>query len=409
MQSNSSDLIWFNHLLFFNNKSEIMKYFLQYVYCTWILTWSQRVTISAAAECKAAVYIHEISEAMFWTLRNITYDWGSSDDYRLHRKAQQANFGGLYTGMNIHTGEKVSVKVYNREQYSPAHINNELAILQSICGSPNVIKLVDVLRDTVDEERPMAVLERIDKISSYLEPAIDRPITAQDIQHFMWELLQPLIFLHQKRRIIHRGINPSIVAVDTSTMQIKLIDFQSATYLIKGRRHSYHSPSDATVGTSCYRAPEVLLGIEKQTPMMDMWALGTMLAELVFQKRPFFEGCAVATSLGEEFASIVKVLGHRGLNRFTHKYNVSIPVELIYEKSNPPYVHKNINTYFDSLITPSNEHLATKDALSLIGSLLRYDYIARRKGTEVFYSKYFRSLREERGIVDGSDPWLTDR
>lgn len=46
---------------------------------------------------------------------------------------------------------------------------------------------------------------------------------------------------------------------------------------------------DEQVVTLWYRAPEILLGTQTYAPPVDLWAVGTILVEMV-TKRPLFPG-----------------------------------------------------------------------------------------------------------------------
>ncbi|CAN0547831.1 unnamed protein product, partial [Ectocarpus sp. 8 AP-2014] len=46
---------------------------------------------------------------------------------------------------------------------------------------------------------------------------------------------------------------------------------------------------DSQVVTLWYRAPEILLGTQTYAPPVDLWAVGTILVEMV-TKRPLFPG-----------------------------------------------------------------------------------------------------------------------
>ena len=93
-----------------------------------------------------------------------------------------------------------------------------------------------------------------------------------------------LAYVHSKG-IIHRDVKPDNIRVD-ATGQVKLVDFgiaKSDDLSLTG--------AGFTVGTPYYMAPEQIRGL-KPTPLVDVYAFGVLLFELVTGVRPF-EGQAV--------------------------------------------------------------------------------------------------------------------
>ena len=90
------------------------------------------------------------------------------------------------------------------------------------------------------------------------------------------------MFCHQ-RRIIHRDLKPANLLIDKKG-SIKMADFGLArafNYPLRAYTHE--------IVTLYYRAPEILLGSPEYGCAVDVWSLGTILAEMV-NLTPLFKG-----------------------------------------------------------------------------------------------------------------------
>jgi serine/threonine protein kinase len=131
-------------------------------------------------------------------------------------------------------------------------------------------------------------------------------------------------------RICHRDLKPDNLLVDPLRLRLKLIDFGCAKVLVKGQ------PNVSYICSRYYRAPELLLGAtecgsrrhhlarvrararhslarpcptrrprRRYTCAVDMWSIGTILAELLLGHLPF-QG---QDSTQQHLVEIMKLLG----------------------------------------------------------------------------------------------------
>ena len=114
--------------------------------------------------------------------------------------------------------------------------------------------------------------------------------------------------------IIHRDIKPSNILIDPKTLEIKLCDFglsrsdpeslpkaptpycknmrkEAARELIASRpkREKRKRALSNHIATRSYRAPEVILQEPQYGTSVDMWALGCILLEILFQSKDYSE------------------------------------------------------------------------------------------------------------------------
>lgn len=90
------------------------------------------------------------------------------------------------------------------------------------------------------------------------------------------------------------------------------------------------------------------------------------MAGMVFGKEPFFKG----SDNYDQLEQITRVLGTEELFAYLNKYN--IPLEVTLEKVLGD--HRAVK--LASLVTPANAHLATPDALDILGKMMQYDHVS---------------------------------
>jgi len=87
--------------------------------------------------------------------------------------------------------------------------------------------------------------------------------------------------------------------VDPACLRLKLIDFGCAKVLVRGQ------PNVSYICSRYYRAPELLFGATEYSCAVDMWSVGTILAELLLGHLPF-QG---QDSTQQHLVEILKLLG----------------------------------------------------------------------------------------------------
>ena len=106
-------------------------------------------------------------------------------------------------------------------------------------------------------------------------------LNAKSARDILAGLFRALAHIHSKG-IIHRDIKPANILLGNAEGPAFLADFGIAW----SPDDPASEPSDqkiTDVGTTCYRAPELLFGHKAYGPGMDLWAAGCVVAECVWR------------------------------------------------------------------------------------------------------------------------------
>jgi len=152
------------------------------------------------------------------------------EEYRLVKRLGTGVFGEGYLGHNVKYDYPCVIKIFTERMHHEKMIN-EIVILQTLCGGPNIIKVHDVLRES-NKEIPAIVFEFVNVSNpTHLYPTL----TDKDVKYYMKHLLKALEYVH-KEGIIHRDIKPSNVLIDHANRKLKLIDFGLSVFHHNGKQ-----------------------------------------------------------------------------------------------------------------------------------------------------------------------------
>uniref|UniRef100_A0A673KSS3 non-specific serine/threonine protein kinase n=1 Tax=Sinocyclocheilus rhinocerous TaxID=307959 RepID=A0A673KSS3_9TELE len=199
----------------------------------------------------------------YWDYESHVIEWGNQDDFQLVRKLGRGKYSEVFEAINITNNEKVVVKIL--KPVKKKKIKREIKILENLRGGPNIITLLDIVKDPV-------------VIPSLLcfHQQLYQTLTDYDIRFYMYEILKALDFCHSMG-IMHRDVKPHNIMID----------------------HEHRKMYDYS---------------------LDMWSLGCMLASMLFRKEPFFHG----HDNYDQLVRIAKVLGTEDLYDCIDKYNIEL-------------------------------------------------------------------------------------
>lgn len=121
----------------------------------------------------------------------------------------------MFEGINVVNYQKCVIKVL--KPVKKKKIKREIKILQNLAGGPNVVALLDVVRDS-QSKTPSLVFEYVNNTDfRTLYPRF----SDYDVRFYVFELLKALDFCHSKG-IMHRDVKPHNVMIDHEKRKVGL-------------------------------------------------------------------------------------------------------------------------------------------------------------------------------------------
>nr|XP_061805091.1 serine/threonine-protein kinase BRSK2-like [Nerophis lumbriciformis] len=209
-------------------------------------------------------------------------DLGQSNQYvgpyRLEKTLGKGQTGLVKLGVHCITGQKVAIKIVNREKLSESvlmKVEREIAILKLI-EHPHVLKLHDVYENN---KYLYLVLEHVSggELFDYLVKK--GRLTPKEARKFFRQIISALDFCHSYS-ICHRDLKPENLLLDEKN-NIRIADFGMASLQV----------GDSLLETSCgsphYACPEVIRGEKYDGRRADVWSCGVILFALLVGALPF--------------------------------------------------------------------------------------------------------------------------
>ena len=105
----------------------------------------------------------------------------------------------------------------------------------------------------------------------------DFEFTDEHIKVVLYNLLCSINFLHSAN-VVHRDLKPANILID-GDCNILICDYGLSRTLPKDKKTN--RPLTAHVTSRFYRAPELILDQKDYDTKVDMWSVGTILADLM--------------------------------------------------------------------------------------------------------------------------------
>ncbi|KAG5057557.1 hypothetical protein JHK86_012553 [Glycine max] len=270
---------------------------------------------------KARVYadVNVVRPKEYWDYESLNVQWGEQDDYEVVRKVGRGKYSEVFEGVHCTDGEKCVIKIL--KPVKKKKIKREIKILQNLCGGPNIVQLLDIVRDQ-QSKTPSLIFEYVNNTDfKVLYPTFANLGKSQTSQllFFMFKIpyVMALDYCHSQG-IMHRDVKPHNVMIDHEQRKLRLIDWGLAEFYHPGKEYNVR------VASRYFKGPELLVDLQDYDYSLDLWSLGCMFAGMIFRKEPFFYG----HDNYDQLVKIAKVLGTDGLSAYLDKYRIELDPHL---------------------------------------------------------------------------------
>jgi 5'-AMP-activated protein kinase catalytic alpha subunit len=200
-------------------------------------------------------------------------------NYVLGRDLGKGTFGEVMVGTHSLTGEKVAIKVLEKEKIVDVHdverVAREIHILK-VVRHPTIVQLYEI----IETSKELYLIMEYARGGELFEYIVSRKrVREKDACKFLHQIMSGVDYLH-KLGICHRDLKPENLLMDDHN-NIKIVDF--------GLSNTY-KPGETlqtACGSPCYAAPEMVAGKKYDGLAADMWSCGVIIYAMVCGFLPF--------------------------------------------------------------------------------------------------------------------------
>ena len=301
--------------------------------------------------------------------------------YQPHKAVGSGAYGVVCSAIDNRYNCKVAIKKCTNafeDVIDGKRILREIKLLQHF-DHENVCPLLDMIPPS-DPKKFNDVYLVLNYMESDLHKIIysRNKLTDEHYQYFIYQLLRGLKYIHSCG-VIHRDLKPSNLLVN-SNCDLKICDFGLARGL------DWNQELTEYVVTRWYRAPEIMCSHQDYNEKIDVWSVGTILAEMI-RRKPLFAGDHYIHQLNLIFELIGTPRSSTDLECIS---NVKA---LKYIQKLSPKQSKNFDKYFGV------NHGASAKAVNLLKKMLVFNPNKRISVADALKHPYFKALQNDKKEV----------
>ena len=201
------------------------------------------------------------------------------DNYILNKKLGQGTFGIVVLAIHEITGEKVAIKILEKEKIfkkgEKLRFERKIQIMKKMYHK-NIVRLYNVIENF---KEIFLVMEYIPGQELFDYITNKKRLDELESCKFYQQIISGIEYL-SKTRVAHRDLKPENLLLD-SKKNIKIIDF--------GLSNTYYENEllSTACGSPCYAAPEILKGEKYKGVEVDIWSSGIILYAMLCGYLPF--------------------------------------------------------------------------------------------------------------------------
>lgn len=213
------------------------------------------------------------------TPRSSIYDTKNIGQFIMGEKLGEGTFGKVKKGTHILTGEKVAIKILEKnrilEKADKVRVEREIKILKML-KHHNIVELYSVIQTPTTIFLIME-LSQGKELFEYIVKK--RRLDEEEAASFFLQIISAVQYLHNLN-ISHRDLKPENLLLN-GVGGLKLVDFGLSNFMTNNQLLS------TACGSPCYAAPEMLEGNKYEGNGIDIWSCGIILYAMVCGYLPF--------------------------------------------------------------------------------------------------------------------------
>lgn len=206
-------------------------------------------------------------------------------NYRFVRQLGTGSSSKVVLGCDVHSGEKVAIKVIPRRMNGEETSGVEMrcdqrifreVIISSVVNHPHIVRLKNFLYSPTHY---FLIFEYVKGKQLYDIIISNGPLKEKEGQRYFRQLLSAIDYIH-RNSIVHRDLKIENILIDEND-NVKLIDFGLSNF------YDNKTLLNTFCGSLYFAAPELLQGQRYCGPEIDVWSLGVVLYAILCGCVPF--------------------------------------------------------------------------------------------------------------------------